>query len=136
MAVYWVDPYHNSTNGRLHGYTGSGTLGTYTNPFEGDGDCNTISGLADGDEVRIKGLAEASFFGSQETLTANTYGGVSTQHSHYTAGSGSAFGNNVVRFRTDQSQRVMMAYTYSNKLSTCHNSGTWQQGFPYLDTTY
>lgn len=74
MAVYWFDPClgggFNSTDEVCHGTTGTSKTGTYSNPFGLDEMFNTAYsnplGLADGDEIRIKGEQD-SFWWSSST---------------------------------------------------------------------
>lgn len=70
MAVYWVDPYIEADIGSIHGTTDTTSRsGTYAAPYAitdiiGTSTTDTgskISGLSDGDEVRLKGLAMSSF---------------------------------------------------------------------------
>lgn len=138
MTVYWCDPYFNSTNGRLHGYTGAGDLGTYTNPFEMDGDCTNISGITSGDEIRIKGLAEASFFGTQQGLTAHVRsGGSGAEYDYYIATTGTISTNNLIKFRTDQTQKEVYWWSYGAQCYTTKDLQFYYQGLGcYLDTTY
>ena len=138
MTVYWCDPYYNSTNGRLHGYTGAGALGTYTNPFEMDGDCNDISGITSGDEIRIKGLAEASFFGTQQGLTAHVRaGGSGAEYDYYLPTTGSWTTSSLIKFRTSQTQKEVYWWSYGTQCYTVKDLQFYYQGLGcYLDTTY
>lgn len=76
MAIYWVDPYISSTNGPIHGTTDTTTRnGTYASPWSLV-DLTTaakLTGLLAGDEVRFKGLAEATFFPTAAAFTSPTY---------------------------------------------------------------
>jgi hypothetical protein len=69
MAVYWVDPYIEAGVGSIHGTTDTASrTGTYSAPWAFSdmfsnavaGNTN-LSGLSDGDEIRLKGLALNSF---------------------------------------------------------------------------
>ena len=69
MAVYWVDPYVDAGIGGIHGTTETTTrTGTYAAPFSWADVNGTQSGnypgvtLADGDEIRIKGLSSLNDF--------------------------------------------------------------------------
>ena len=74
MAVYWLDPYIDANIGGIHGTLDTTTRnGTYSYPFGlrdfiGVNTTSTLSGgnkqsvLANGDELRIKGLANWTDF--------------------------------------------------------------------------
>jgi hypothetical protein len=80
MAIIWVDPYLDTVNGGIHGTTGSGS-GTYTSPYSW-WDMNgynalSTSSINEGDEIRIKGLSDSSFWnvtGRAYSLTINAAG--------------------------------------------------------------
>lgn len=64
MAIFWCDPYLNSTNGGINGTVAKGT-GSYTNPFDFVDICNSTTmsaALTAGDELRLKGLPEDTFY--------------------------------------------------------------------------
>ena len=62
MTVYWCDPYLHTSNGGIHGTTGSGS-GTYASPWNLTDLANaTSSTFVDNDELRFKGLTEDSQF--------------------------------------------------------------------------
>jgi hypothetical protein len=71
MAILWVDPYIESSHGGINGTTGSGS-GTYASPWSISQTIGLSSGISTGDEVRFKGLAESTFFS-----TNNAWGGTS-----------------------------------------------------------
>lgn len=73
MAVYWLDPYMQTSGGPIHGtaitYNSGTRNGTYSNPFMWSdvvtsNRVSSINGIAlvNGDELRIKGLPLADFF--------------------------------------------------------------------------
>ncbi|MGA1048668.1 MAG: hypothetical protein ACO3UU_11710, partial [Minisyncoccia bacterium] len=65
MAIIWVDPYLDTVNGGIHGTTGSGS-GTYTSPYSwwdmNGSNALSTSSINEGDEIRIKGLSDSSFW--------------------------------------------------------------------------
>jgi hypothetical protein len=79
MAVYWVDPYIDTTKGGIHGTTSTTTRdGAYATPFglAEMFDANAITALngtslASGDEIRLKGQALTDFYYNIGT-TGNT----------------------------------------------------------------
>ena len=70
MAVYWVDPYLDTPNGGIHGTTGTGRTGTYSNPwgfaelYVTAGQPNSIGGtnVTSTDEIRLKGQSLSSYY--------------------------------------------------------------------------
>lgn len=71
MAIYWVDPYLDSSGGGIHGTTSSGG-GTYASPwkltnllYNGD---SKLPSINSGDELRFKGLPFDDFFGSSQSF--------------------------------------------------------------------
>jgi hypothetical protein len=79
MAVYWVDPYIDTTKGGIHGTTSTTTRdGAYATPFGlaemfGANTISTMNGtsLVSGDEIRLKGQALVDFYFNIGT-TGNT----------------------------------------------------------------
>ena len=55
MSILWCDPYIESPSGGVDGTTGSGTLGTYSNPYS-LGNLPNNTGYVAGDEIRLKSL--------------------------------------------------------------------------------
>lgn len=84
MTVYWIDPYLTATS-QCNGTTDTTTKsGTYAAPWAwtdclstSNSDLTTINGttLADGDEIRIKGLPFSTMFtlGNSSAYCSNTY---------------------------------------------------------------
>ncbi len=70
MAIYWVDPYLDTPNGGIHGTTGTGRTGTYSNPFGyaelygTSANPTSIGGTAlySTDEIRLKGQSLSSYY--------------------------------------------------------------------------
>lgn len=79
MAIYWVDPYIDTSKGGIHGTTSTSTRdGAYATPFGLKEMFNSSSilslngtALATGDEIRLKGQALADFYFNIGT-TGNT----------------------------------------------------------------
>ena len=71
MTVYWVDPYLDTSNGGIHGTTGTARSGTYSNPWGFDELYSTSStarssingtNITSTDEIRLKGQSLASYY--------------------------------------------------------------------------
>lgn len=136
MAIYWVDPYINSAAGGIHGTTDTTTRnGTYASPWNLV-DITTaakLTGLASGDEVRFKGLAESTFFPTQETYSSVTGTGASTTYYYLQTG------NNSKLIRVKDIKGVVYYNAISpsyNYLRTILGTTTWQNASPLMDTTY
>jgi len=77
MAIYWVDPYLDTSGGGIHGTTSSGG-GTYASPWKltnllRNGD-SKLSSINSGDELRFKGLPFDDFFGSSQAFISSSEG--------------------------------------------------------------
>lgn len=77
MAIYWVDPYLETSGGGIHGTTSSGG-GTYASPWKltnllNQGD-SKLSSINSGDELRFKGLPFDDFFGSSQAFITSDEG--------------------------------------------------------------
>ena len=80
MAVYWIDPYLESsgqTSG-IHGTTGSGQ-GTYAEPWKWSqlyqqAGANVYGTVANGDEIRVKGQTFGSYTFTSHNWTSITTG--------------------------------------------------------------
>ena len=133
MAIYWVDPYIDSTNGGIHGTTGSGS-GTYASPY-------TLTwngaGLSSGDEIRLKGLSESSFWSSTgNSFQVTEYQSVSGQDQYYYGTGGASLQNKHVRVRTDQTQQLLRFRVYGSYIETRPFAAYGDVGVPILDKTY
>ena len=70
MTVYWVDPYLDTSNGGIHGTTGTARSGTYSNPWGFDDIIGTVNeptsingtNVTSNDEIRLKGQSLASYY--------------------------------------------------------------------------
>ena len=136
MAIYWVDPYLNSAAGGIHGTTDTTTRnGTYASPWNLT-DITTsgkVSGLTAGDEVRFKGLAESTFFPTQQTFSSVSGSGTTTS-TYYLQ---SADSNKLIRIKDIKGvvyyTSLGSGYSY---LYTIYGGTTWQSAHPLLDQTY
>lgn len=70
MTVYWVDPYLDTSNGGIHGTTGTARSGTYSNPWGFNDIIGTVAdptningtNVTSNDEIRLKGQSLASYY--------------------------------------------------------------------------
>lgn len=129
MAVVWCDPYLEATVGGAAGTTGSGS-GTYASPYSLS-DLNSGASLSAGDEIRLKGFAESTFWDANYSLTTSTTGG----NVHRYSGS-TGFANSFVRVKTNQTQRLLRKYVYGTYQETPYNASIWDDATPLLDETY
>lgn len=135
MAIIWVDPYLDTVNGGIHGTTGSGS-GTYASPYSW-WDMNGFNALSqnsinEGDEIRIKGLPDSSFW----NVTGRAYSSTTND------------GNEDYRWfvgsDTNQFLKVTGLYNNnpeyycytdnSNYIRGVRNVSTWWAAYPKLDT--
>ena len=135
MAIIWVDPYLDTVNGGIHGTTGSGS-GTYTSPYSwwdmNGSNALSTSSINEGDEIRIKGLSDSSFW----NVTGRAYSSTTND------------GNEDYRWYvgsdTDQFLKVTGLYNNSpeyycythntNYIRGIRDASTWWAGYPKLDT--
>ena len=94
MAIYWLDPFLEATT-QGNGTTDTSTRdGAYASPyslldFSGSSSALTNFSFADGDELRIKGIAFSTLFETMGNVYAPGTGGVDTYlYGHITAVTG------------------------------------------------
>lgn len=133
MAIYWCDPYIESPSGGVHGTTGSGTAGSYSNPYSIDN--LPVSGYLNGDEIRLKALP------TNPWITGPAWGSHLTDLKTYLSGK---YG---VYFNSNPNQHSFLKYTtikgdeqYLNWGAESTDTleafaGIWKTGVPYADLT-
>lgn len=129
MAVVWCDPYLEATVGGAAGTTGSGS-GTYASPYSLS-DLSSGSSLSAGDEIRLKGFTESTFWNANYSLTTYSTGGNVYQYSGSTS-----FSSSFVRVKTAQTQRFLRKYIDGTYLKTPYNASIWDDCVPLLDETH
>jgi len=150
MAIQWVDPYLNTLSGGGNGTTGSGS-GTYASPYtlrQAFSDNTVFNSFSDGDEIRLKGLSESTFFPTQTTydLTsayANTYNDGTYDYHRRFVPNDSAYkqGNgNIIEFyrmRTKFSNKIIYGWTNTQgQFCTLWNTDYRHPLYGQLDETY
>jgi len=137
MSTWWVDPYQESSNGGIHGTTGTGS-GTYAAPWKisdlfDNNSSNKYSSLANGDEVRLKGqtLANYNFVATNWTsITESTSGGITyaSRYNHATITDKLSYA-----IRRDTGEKVWKSQGDSyQQYDTTEYVSTWREGFPHL----
>lgn len=137
MAVYWIDPHINSPIGGIHGTTGSG-LGTYASPYSLVDLHNLASGsYVSGDEYRIKGLPESTYFPTQVAFASTpttTNNGVTYVNTYNIQ---SADTHDLLRMKDrDTNDLIFSSADSTNRFRSVPTSSTWFSAMPQLDTTY
>lgn len=135
MAIYWVDPYLNTENGGVHG-TVNGTTrnGTYEYPWTlNDTAGSAISTIVlPGDEVRLKGLPESSFFPTSVAWTAPTMDGTFVQRYNFDA----AYQHKLVRLKDVYGNVYYACNANYSYIRPFRYGTTWQAGHPAQDDNY
>lgn len=135
MTVYWVDPYLESSGGGIHGTSGNGS-GTYASPWKlshllSNNTATKLGTLAQGDEVRFKGLPFDDFFGSSQAWTSGHTGNPSYfQHGTF---------NRQFMYATKRNtgeKYYKAQYSSYNNFRTPASPSTWNEHFPALDSSH
>lgn len=141
MAIYWVDPYLDTSGGGIHGTTSSGG-GTYASPWkltnllrQGD---SKLSSINIGDELRFKGLPFDDFFGSSQAFIDSSEGAdgrPSTRYWRHPDVEGQFMymkkRHTGERFYKNQNNDNMSKYVMFP-----HAHNTWQERFPSPDKSF
>lgn len=150
MAIQWVDPYLNTLSGGGNGTTGSGS-GTYASPYtlrQAFSDNTVFNSFSDGDEIRLKGLSESTFFPTQTTydLTSsysNTYNdGTYDYHRRFLPNDSSYKINSIqaiefYRMRAKFSNKTIYGWTNNNgEFCTLWSTEYRHPLYGQLDETY
>ena len=135
MAIIWVDPYLDTPNGGIHGTTGSGS-GTYASPYswwDMNGN-NTLSNgsINEGDEIRLKGLSDASFW----SVTGRAYSSTSndgTEDYRWYIGSDTNQFLKLTGLYNNNPEYYCYTHT-TNYIRGVRDVSTWWAAYPKLDT--
>ena len=136
MAIIWVDPYLDTVNGGIHGTTGSGS-GTYASPYSwwdmnGDNTVLAPGSINEGDEIRIKGLPDSSFW----SVTGRAYSSITSDSSdeyYWYVGSDTNKFLKVTGLYNNSPEYYCFT-TNNNYIRGVRNASTWWAGYPKLDT--
>ena len=141
MAIYWVDPYLDTSGGGIHGTTSSGG-GTYASPWKltnllRNGD-SKLSSINSGDELRFKGLPFDDFFGSSQAFTEASEG-TDGKPSEYYWKHPSVEGQFMYMKKRHTGERFYKNQnndSYSDRLMFPNASNTWHERFPSPDKAF
>ena len=145
MAIYWIDPYLQSSNGGLPS-SSSGELGTYSQPYKIDwfsrNYTSSSAGILDvGDEIRFKGLSESVFFPTNRKTSWSSTNS-STYYINFSHGQSSPWtdgsGNQPLVKIKDIRGNYLYAKLNQNKnyIQNLRQNSFWEECFPNLDTNY
>ena len=142
MAIKWIDPYIDAPIDGIHGTTNGTTQnGTYNFPFplstssSAGSATKTGLGLSNGDEVRIKGLAVDTFWGSSVAFASvSINSGNAAYIERYNVNA--AHSNKWCRIKTIQTERFLYLQAYSGYFNTSYYGGAWVTQIPYLNQTF
>lgn len=133
MAIYWCDPYIESPSGGVHGTTGSGTAGSYSNPYSIDN--LPVSGYSAGDEIRLKALptnawitGPAWHFAVSDFTTYNTgqYGVYFTDPPAH---------HSFIKYTTVKGDEQYINWGMASQRLLNTYPGIWTTAVPYADAT-
>ena len=127
MAIFWCDPYIESPSNGVDGTTGSGTLGSYSNPYS----MNNLpdnTGYSAGDEIRLKALPTSGVW-----LTGPTWNTIN-------ASDGVRFTTNpaqhsVIKYTSQHGEKTYLNWNTPNRAHTLAYPTPWQSTSPKPDTT-
>ncbi len=141
MAIYWVDPYLESSGGGIHGTTSSGG-GTYASPWKltnllRNGD-SKLSSINSGDELRFKGLPFDDFFGSSQAFIDSQEGADGRPNTYYWRHP-DVEGQFMYMKKRHTGERFYKSQNNDNMseylmFSSAHN--TWHERFPAPDKAF
>lgn len=127
MAIFWCDPYIESPSGGVNGTTGTGTLGSYANPYSMD-NLPDNTGYTAGDEIRLKALPSTPWLTGPtfSTYTSTSYGVrwsvAPAQHSF-------------IKYTSIKGEKTYVNWNTPNRLNTISFATPWQSTSPYPDRT-
>ena len=142
MAIYWVDPYLETSGGGIHGTTSSGG-GTYASPWKltnlllRNGD-NKLSSINIGDELRFKGLPFDDFFGSSQAFTHSPEAADGRPSDYYWKHPDveGQFMYMKKRHTGEKFYKSQNNDSYSDRLMFPNASNTWHERFPAPDKAF
>jgi len=135
MAIFWCDPYIESPSGGVDGTTGSGTLGSYSNPYSLD---NMPSGphgqsgynvITNGDEVRLKALPANPWL--TDPLLA-WYAGDSSNYGVWFAAAPDQ--HSFIKYTSRKGEKTYLSWNTPNRAYTRSMPATWQSSSPKANT--
>jgi len=135
MAIIWVDPYLDTVNGGIHGTTGSGS-GTYTSPYSwwdmNGSNALSQSSINEGDEIRIKGLSDSSFWNVTGRAYSSTSNDGNEDYRWYVGSDTNQFLKVTGLYNNNPEY---YCYTHSsNYIRGVRDVSTWWAAYPKLDT--
>lgn len=135
MAIIWVDPYLDTVNGGIHGTTGSGS-GTYASPYSwwdmNGNNALSTSSINEGDEIRIKGLSDSSFWNVTGRAYSSTTNGGTEDYRWYVGSDTNQFLKVIGLYNNNPEY-----YCYTdnnNSIRGVRGVSTWWAAYPKLDT--
>jgi len=128
MAIFWCDPYIESPSLGVHGTTGTGTLGSYANPYS----LNNLpdnTGYTAGDEVRLKSLPASPW------LTGPVHASNSGTSSYAVYCTVAPAVGSFIKY-TDKAGEVMYtSWNTANRMYVRATTSHWQGISSYADTS-
>ena len=131
MAIFWCDPYIESPSGGVDGTTGSGTLGSYSNPYSIDNLPSTSSTYTNGDEVRLKALpANPWLTDSLPALQANGSVG-----NHALIFNQAPDQHSFIKYTSIKGDKTYLSWSSTSATSLRASPPIWGGMGPYADVT-
>ena len=138
MAIYWCDPYIESPSGGVHGTTGAGTVGSYSNPYSLDNlPSGNYSGYSAGDEIRLKALPTNPWITGPDWNTLWSNGGPrNSQSGIYGVNFASAPGLHAfLKYTTEKGDEHYLNWSHPTNTFLSAHAKIWETGAPYADVT-
>lgn len=138
MAIYWCDPYIESPSGGVHGTTGAGTVGSYSNPYSLDNlPSGSSSGYSAGDEVRLKSLPTNPWItGPAWNYHWSNEGPRNNSSGIYGVNFASAAGPHAfLKYTTEKGDEHYLNWSNSSNTALYAEAKIWESGAPYADAT-
>ena len=127
MAIFWCDPYIESPSNGVDGTTGSGTLGSYSNPYSMNNLPNN-TGYTAGDEIRLKALPTTGVW-----LTGPSWGTIAaTDGVRWSAAPAQ---HSVIKYTSQHGAKTYLNWNTPNRLNTIAYPTPWQGASPKPDLT-
>tara|TARA_R110000737_G_C14605969_1_gene490022 strand:- start:493 stop:2313 length:1821 start_codon:yes stop_codon:yes gene_type:complete len=127
MAILWCDPYIESPSGGVDGTTGTGTLGSYANPYSMD-NLPENTGYTAGDEIRVKALPASPWL-TGPTFSTNT----STLYGvHWSVAPAQ---HSFIKYTSIKGEKTYVNWNTPSRLNTISYATPWQSTSPYPDRT-
>lgn len=127
MSIFWCDPYIESPSGGVDGTTGSGTLGSYSNPYS----MNNLpdnTGYSAGDEIRLKALPTTGVW-----LTGPSWATLqATDGVRFTVAPAQ---HSVIKYTSQHGDKTYLNWNTPSRLNTLSYATAWQSTSPRPDLT-